>query len=485
MSNGVYKKIMLAWVTLLLCLVGTTNAIAKPLTLDLDEAIILAVRDNPNIQAIHLQYAVDKFGLFVQEWQFYPHFGFQASAGFNRSKVSGAPYLNNTNNSISPSITWNTPIGTQATLTSTNNGKGQFHPGLSLSISQPLLRGFGQPIVENALNNARDSFYISKLNIENSIRSTVTSVINAYLDVVTAQKTVNIDLDALKRAEQSVEQTRLFIKAGRKAGNELVTVQATVAGAKSQLESDRNNLSQNRYALLTAIGIDPNSPIIFKDLDIPKLIAKYHLPNLADVKRLTLEKDLQYQTDLITLHGQTKRSLMVAKDNTRWQLNLNANLTTGNGIGPGFNSGLNSLINGQNLYQYAGLTLTIPIDDQQAKQQLMSAKVAVEKAEIALTTERWNKETTAINNLNLLQSALRSLHFSEDAERLQEKTYHISNQKYLHGLIDSLEWQSAQFQLIQAQQSLLNAQISYLKALVNLDALIGHTLTTWHIKVRV
>ena len=85
---------------------------------------------------------------------------------------------------------------------------------------------------------------------------------------------------------------------------------------------------------------------------------------------------------------------------------------------------------------------------------------------------------------NTVVSAERTLEFAADAEKLQEKTYNVSYQKYLHGLIDSLELQTAQLQLIQSQQTLLSAQIGFLKALVNLDMLTGHTLKTWDVKVR-
>jgi outer membrane protein TolC len=81
-------------------------------------------------------------------------------------------------------------------------------------------------------------------------------------------------------------------------------------------------------------------------------------------------------------------------------------------------------------------------------------------------------------------SAKRALRFALDAEKLQDKTYQISFQKYLHGLIDSLELQSAMLQLTQAKQTSLSTQINYIKTLVNLDLLIGHTLKTWDVKVR-
>lgn len=465
---------------LLLLLLMSSTAFAvetKPLTLSLNESILLAVRENPNVQSSQLSYTVQKFSLWVQEWQFLPHYSFQANANTG----GGSPGSANVN--AQPGISILTPYGTQASLTAGNQNTGKFSPGLSLQVMQPLMRGFGKAIVESALNNAKDSEVISRLNVEGTLRTTITSIINAYLDVLSAEKTITIDEGALRRAETSVRQTKLFIKAGHLAGNELVTVQANVASAKSKLENDRNNLIQARYALFAAIGIDPNTDVTFTTLDLNALINKYHLVSVNEAKRETLENDIQYQTDEITLHGPTQRSLMVAEDNTRWQLNFMGNVATGTGTG-GQSTGINTILSGANQNSSVGLTLQIPIDDQISKQAVVNAKIALQQAELALKQEKWNKETSAINGWNSVVSAKRALRFADDAERLQEKTYNVSYQKYLHGLIDSLELQTALESLIQAKQIYLNAQIGYIKALVNMDLLTGKTLKTWDVQVR-
>jgi outer membrane protein TolC len=451
-----------------------------PVKLSLNEAILLAIRSNPNVQTSKLSYVAQKFNLYVQEWQFYPHYAFQASASISNNQDR----YREQNYDVQPTLSLLTPIGTQMTLAATNQRTKHYNPGLSLQIVQPLVRGFGRAVVESALNNAKDSEVISCLNIEGTLRNTVSSVIDAYLNVVSAERTIINDEDAVSRAEQSVEQTKKFIQAGRKAGNELVTVKANAASAKAQLENDKNSRDQSRYALLSAIGVDPNTPVIFETINIKNLIDKYSFPSLSQVKDLVLKNDIQYQTDQITLHGSTVRSLLIAEDNMRWQLNLTANASTGNGSAGGRYAGVNSLFNGVQQAQSVGLTLQIPIDDQLSKQALVNARLALKQAEIALRQEKWNKETSAINGWNSVLSAKRSLSFAEDAEMLQEKTYNISFQKYLHGLIDSLELQSAQLQLTQAKQTSLSAQINYIKALVNLDLLTGHTLKTWDVNVR-
>jgi outer membrane protein len=456
-----------------------------PRELSLDEAIKLAVRENPNVQTAQLSHVLQKFALEIQQWQFQPHFAFNATHTTSRNYAVTPNGMVTTNSSgITPSASLLTPIGTELTLSATNNISDHYNPGVSLQVVQPLLRGFGKPIVEAALYNAMDGEKISRLSVEGQLRSTVTAVINAYLDVVSAQNTLDIDRQALHRSEESVHQTQLFIKAGHKAGVELVTVQADEASARTKIENDKNNLDQARYALLTTIGIDPNTNVKFSNVNVSALIKKYHIPSLETAKHMILENDIQYQTDQITLQGSVKRSVLAAEDNTRWKLDLTMNAATGNGTGGGPNAGVNSLVNGVNVTNSAMLNLTIPIDDRPAKVALASAKIALREAEIALQQEKWGKETSVINGWNSIYSAERAEHFAESAEQLQEKTYHISFQKYSYGLIDSLELQSAEQQYRGAQQTLLNAKISYLKALMNMDVLVGTTLQTWNIQVQ-
>lgn len=424
--------------------------------LSLDDAILLAVRENPNVVSSRLSDTMQKFSLHVQEWQFSPHYAFQVTGKLGAGGVIAQP-----------GVSLLTPIGTQLSLSAINTE-------VSAQIMQPLMRGFGTAVVEAALENAKDSDVISKLNVEGTLRTTVTSVINAYLDIMMSEQSIKIDREALQRAQKSVEQTKLYIKAGHKAGNELVTVKANVASAESQLENGLNNLMQAKYALLTAIGIDPNTNIKFDKLNVPALIKKYHLPSIAQAKKLVLKNDIQYQVDNITLHGSTSRNVLLAKDNARWQLDLTLNAgSNGSGVF-GYNTPL----------QNVNLTLNVPIDNQSNKQAILNAEISLKQAELGLMQEKWSKETSAINGWNTTVSAERSMHFAEDAAQLQDKTYHISYQKYLHGLIDSLELQSAQNQLIQSQQTLLGAQVGYVKALVNMDMLTGHTLKTWNIGVR-
>jgi outer membrane protein TolC len=462
------------------CDAGVENN--KPRTLTLREAILLAVKRNPNVRISQLNHVLQNFSLEVELWRFKPHYSFQATRTTSRTySVTPAGYVTRNVSGVQPAASLLTPLGTQITLTSTNNVADNYNPGLSLQIVQPLLRGFGRPIVEAELYNALDNEHISRLNVLNGLRNTITAVIDAYLDVMLAQNTLEVDSKALRQAELSVEQTKLFFKAGHKAGMEIVTVRASVANLKKTFENDKNSLEQSRYALLTAIGIDPDANVTFDNIDIQEMIHRYHIPTLVESKNMGLENDLQYQITKIMLQGTMKRAVLVAENNTRWQLDLIANASVGNGTGGGQYAGINSIVNGVNRNISASLNLTIPIDDLESQNTLASAKIALQESRIVLEQQKWNIQTNIINAWKNIPSAERALSYARDAESLQNKTYHVSYQKYSFGLIDSLELKTSQQDLISTQKSLLDNQIAYLKALVNLDNLTGTTLKTWNV----
>src|SRR5580700_270082 len=162
----------------------------KPVTLSLDDAIMLAVRSNPSVQTSRLDYVLQKFSLYVQQWQFTPHFSFSVTANAGQSVHNGLNNDDTNGVNLQPGMSLLSPIGTKIALNATNEAVGAYQPGLSLQIKQPLMRGFGRPIVEQALYDARDSEYISRLSMEGTLRGTVTAVVNAYLDAVSAERTV-------------------------------------------------------------------------------------------------------------------------------------------------------------------------------------------------------------------------------------------------------------------------------------------------------
>ncbi len=466
-------------------LLSNSDALAQPpLTLSLNEAILLAVRDNPDVKKSEFAEVRAKYQVEIEQWKFSPQFAFKATETTSRQySVESNGQVSQIGTAIQPGVSIKSPIGTDATLTSTNDfSQNHFYPGVTLQVTQPLMRGFGRAIVEQALYNAKDDETSSHLRRESQLRRTITSVIHSYLAVASAEDTLRVDQEALARATQSIMQTKLLIKAGQKAGTELTTQEAGVATNQTTIESAKNDLEEKRYALLQSIGIDPNTPLTVIAINPLALTKKYKVQPLDDAKKIMIEHDVDYRIAEMTLQGVTQRALLAAEDNQRWQLNLTGSVHAG-GVGSS-ETGINSVLNGVNQTSQAGLELTIPIDDREAKIAVQQQKIAIREATMDLKQSKWQNETKVINGWNAIYSRERKLRLSEHAETLQKKSYAVSLKKYAYGLINSIELQREQEQLMLRQQELVGDQVNYLQALVDFDELLGSTLKTWNVAMK-
>lgn len=456
-----------------------------PLILTLDDAIYLSIRKNPNVQQAQLNYVMQKYALGVQEWEFQPHYSFQATTTSTHTySITPQGNVSKNETGFQPTVSFLTHIGTQISLTQTNNINKHYNPGLTFQVIQPLLKGFGRAITEVELRNAKDSEIISKLNVEQSINETVNSVISGYLDVISAQNNYEIDKKYLERSNSIYQATNQLIKSGHKAEMEMVSVQADLASAQSKIETDKNNIEQSKYNLLTTIGINPETAVKIQDSDIDKIIRKYHVPDLSEAKLLVLKNDIPYQINLITVNHLLKNNLLVAQNNAKWDLNLTANASTGGNPQGGQFSGLNSIVNGTYVTNSVILNLKVPIDNRELKNAITNAKIAIREARIGLKQQKWSIIATTTNSWNTIYSNKQSLLFAKKAVEYQYQNYDINYKKYTHGLIDNLELQTAQQQLIASEQALSETRINYIKALAKLDQLIGSTLKTWNINIK-
>ena len=93
----------------------------KPISLSLEEAIMLAIRENPNVQQTQLAHVQEKFALDVANWQFKPHYYFNAAQTVGTAVIANVPQPTSHSLQVNPGLSWNSKIGTQVSVTNLNN----------------------------------------------------------------------------------------------------------------------------------------------------------------------------------------------------------------------------------------------------------------------------------------------------------------------------------------------------------------------------
>ena len=488
------REVKLTLVTLLASVVFSGTAFANSLPprpvhiLTLKDAVLLAVRNNAQVEQAEIQRISDKFGLTVAEKQFQPKYTLTASNSFTNTTTNGHASYGETWG-VSPKVSLENHYGTAFSLTSTNPmDNGTFNPSLVFKVIQPLIRGFGRPVVEAALNDAFDTQLINKLTFKQAIITAVQQVVNSYLSLVNATQGLVVDRKSLADYKRTVANDRAMIAAGRMAKTEIVQAKAQVATQESTIQSDINSINTGKNTLLDNLGLPPNTSITLpKVFDFKKLMHEVTngvpLPTPKLAQKTALAQNTTYQGAVIAIRN-LRRNVMTAKDGRRWSLNLTASETVGGGSGGGQNAGFKSLTNGRDHVESAGLDLAIPIDDVAQQSTLISDKVILDKAIIGLRETKRTLIEQVESDFDSVTNARKTLALGISALKLQQQTVYISEQKQLAGQVSTFQVLSDQKDLASQEESVVDDQVGYLKSVVSLQTELGTALDPWGIKLR-
>ena len=452
----------------------------KPIVLSLKDAVLLALRYNPALQVADLDRVVQKYGVVVAKNEFMPQYKLTSSWGTSTAVSDGMGTRTETTNA-QPSIGLKTKIGTNFNLAmdNTKTNTGGYSPSLTLSVTQPLLKGFGYDIVTADLKGALDTEEVNKLNLKSSTIDTLDAAVADYLSVVQAEQTLDVDNDSLARTKKTIKQDRLRIKLGEMARNDIMQALSQQSSQEQSIKVDANALSQARLKLLDDLGLSNSAKIIIpKKIDYNGVIKQFignTLPGEGACQKFALDNNINYLVEGYTLKS-VKRELAVAKNDQFWDLELSAGYTKSS---PG--RAISGLKGGLNKNYNVGLDLTVPIDDVHAKYDLISAKVGLQQADINYKEQKRQLLNDVINQRN---TVLNSMAQVEDAKRtvsLQKKTLQVAQTKYSAGMISSFELLEQQKELQTQEQNIINTMVSYIDALISLDQKLGVTLDRWAI----
>ena len=468
--------------------------------LSLQDAILLGLRYNANVRTAELNRVVQKFQLEVAQWQFQPHYSFSAGDSWSTSRYGNQFSPMTQTWSATPGVSWNSPIGTTVTASESNSwaGHNHFSPATNVTITQPLISGFGEAVVEAGLEEAYDTEKTNKLGLKSTIMSQVTSTISAYMTVVGAENSVEVDQESLDRAKTNLFQTKLYIQAGQNPQSDQVQAEAQVAQAMSQLQLDKSALVIAKYSLLQTIGLEPTSNIRVLH-DVP--LEKYHLLSEEESIKKTLENNIDYQTAVIQI-ATASRGVMQAKDANRWSLDLTETYNRGgyvnspasiaapvaapmtaspaNTLGGGFNSLIGNTAYGST----TGLTLTVPIDAKDKQGSLLSAEIGLEAAQLNLKQAKQTLIIQTMSSRDSLVNAETQIQLEESQVKLDQQTLQNTQRSYRAGMSSSLQVTQQSQTLANDQRLLVTAKIGYFEALASFDQMYGHTLDTWGIHVQ-
>ncbi len=431
----------------------------KPLYLSMQEAILLTLRNNPDVLNDELDRVTQKFALIEEHWQQWePQYSLAGSFNLPRGgQLSSAL--------TSAGVSVNTPIGTSITAGYTNtdlfghDGTGS----TAVTVTQHLLRGFGWAVNTANWYDDLDAEEINKLNFKANIISAVVSVIQNYRQLVENYNQLAIDKKQLKISKETLNEAQLKLQAGQLSKSDYVQQEAQYKTQQVQYIEEQASVYTAYAALLRNLGLNSDAKIVIDK----KIIVEKRIIPLKKAIRIALVGNIDYQTSLINLRS-TERALIVAKNQALWQLDAAYTTAVGTGAAtPEF-----------------ALNWSIPINDKSLEQGILVAQINLEKARISLAQKKQDIVRDITTQIINLHNALQAIQIAQEQVKLQQQTVNNIRLKIKYGQSTVFELNTEQQNLIQYQNSLVQDQISYMNDLTNLYQKLGITLDIRHIKLR-
>lgn len=527
--------------------VGVNQMNQLPITLD--EAITLALQNNNNIDTSRLGVRIAEFNLKAARGVYDP---LLASETFYErrttpvaSTIGGANGSSVTQGGLGGNIgaTGFSPIAGgsytadfSASRTTTNNQNAtlnpQFPSALTLTYTQPLLRGLKIDINRRNIEIAKKNLSLTDAQFRQSVIETVNQVEQAYWDLVFALRNLQAQIDAVSQARQQLESNQRLVDKGVLAPIEVVAATQQITTFEQNVYTAQESVTQAENIIKTLIlkertndiwarPLTPVTPIEVQTPRIPLETALSEaLKNRPEIQQLQVNKeineiDTRYYRDLtkpqIDLFGEYTSSGLAGGANTitRTGTPLNQDLldrinllSANQGISPlnipttttitsppanlvgGIAGSLGGLLRNEYPTYRTGLRISLPFGNRVAEANL--GRTLVEGNQ--LTNQRYQTEQTieaeVRNASQVLRSAESRLSSATAARAAAEQLFESEQRQFRAGTTTTFLVLQRQTDLITARSRELQAQTDLNKAISTFQRATGTTLTVNNIEMK-
>ena len=471
----------------ILILLCASAVSARDLTLK--DAVELTLKQNLGLQVDRLSLQAGRFSLDGAKGVFDPLLGANLRTSSQESpstwQLQGADVYQSDNAAYDFSLSQLLPTGGKYSLdwsngrTESNSSYYYLNPsyssGLTLSLSQPFLKGFGTDIANRPVLSARYSYNQSLSDFRRSLESKVLEVETAYWNLHFAQEDLVVKQKDLELAQEFLKITQRKIEVGTEAPINVYSAQVGVAVREEAIIGAEAALKNAQDAMAKLLHLEQaqwNDPLVA--VEAPDTEA------LVPAEGTALETAFAKRPELVRLGWQSEQqrlALLTAKNALLPALDLSFSYGF-SGVGGdyvvrdaegnivevlpgGWNDAWKQVTKTDYPNWSAALVFSLPLGNRSAKADKRSAEVGLELLAVqeAQLKESILAEVRAA--LRSVETARKSLTAAQESQLLAEKNLEAERKRYDNGL-------STNYQVLLVQKDLSEASTRRIQAASNL-----------------
>jgi outer membrane protein TolC len=362
-------------------------------------------------------------------------------------------------------------------------------PHMDLSLQHNLLRGFGVRLNDRFIRIAQINAVASREAFRSQLLDLTAIVLNLYWDLVSANDELKVRQSALEMAQKFFEDTQKEIAAGAMPQVQLPRAKAEASSRQQDVVVAQYNVRQRENLLKDALTRTPDPEIEaagIVTLDSIQVPDTDDLPPLRQLVGTAIEKrpdvavaKFRDQTSEISLSG-TENPLLPTLQVQLQTYNRGAAGTPQLNPNPyfvgGYGTALKQIFRRDFPNEQGGVGISIPLGNRQAQGDYGIDQLQYRQSQVSSQRDTNQIVVNISNQLSALRQSRARYSAARETRVLQEELLASERKKFSYGISTFNDIIIDQRALVAAQISEVNASITYARARVSLDQVLGETL---------
>ena len=471
-----FRSMFLAATSAIALIIASPAAAQTMLTPE--DAVAAAIAKNPDLIIEQRRVEQADLGVMAEENRYVPTWMTEAGYRFGSSpqlSPTGSRQVSTNALSFSTGLSYLLPVGTQLS-TSVDFGRSvrdsvvlgdlgaAYDASVGVEVRQPLLRGFGVNIGRADRKVARNDAEAARIAQDEAVLSLTTQVLQAYWSLWSAQRSLQIQQDALEIARQQLVDGEVRLEAGAVAPSELTSLRAEIARAQEAVLEAEANIAQRSNTLAALIGADPNALLVVSNTppDASTSLAFEESFALAERNSPALQQ-LQLELDNLATRAE------VADNNALPNLELIGSAQT---VGLGYSAGDAFTDVGNSQLYYGGVSLELPLQNKQRQAQADQATAAIEVTRARYAAAQRDLRAEVASVTTAIDTATRRLELANQSVAIAKESVEAQSARFDAGRATSFDVVNAIQALREAEFRAVSLEVELVQQKLTLERLV-------------
>jgi outer membrane protein len=370
-----------------------------------------------------------------------------------------------------------------------------------VTITQPLLRGFGPSLNRRFIRIANNDRRITSLLFRQQLIATVYGVMRIYTDLAALAEDVKVKEESVRAAEKLYSDTKAQVEEGTLAPVELTRANAQVYSSRQDLINSRGLFEEQEAILknlLTRRGLEdpdvrgariiPTSSLEVPERDEVRPVQDLFNEAIATRPDLT-QAGIQVENSRISLQG-SRNALLPQVDLVGVAQNSGlagqANPFSAGAdqayIG-GFGTALGQLLSRDFPTYGIGIQVTLPLRNRVAQADAARDEIQLRQTQVRLRQSQNQARLEIEDALTAMRRSRAAYEAAVQARKLQEQSLEVEQAKFAEGASTAFFVIQYETLVTQARSAEVVAKSAYVKARAALQRATGTILDENHISI--